>query len=164
MATQTMDNNTKTSQSTAQTNGHDGMFKAMNENFRSAFDNSVRFQQDTMKAMGGMFTGCDDMDDCRGKFETMSTDAMNFMRRSGEHTQKAFDECCKNGMNSMKKSFEIARGDNKDMFAAGRDMWMNMFDMMKMNVDTCSRMTTACIENTSEFVGKTMDMAPRKSK
>lgn len=156
MAAPTMENK-------ATTNGTDNVFKTMNENARMAFDNGVKFQQDTMKAVTNMFAGCETMDDCRGKFETVANDTINFVRKNAEQTQKAFDESCKSGMNMIKKSFETARGENKDMFAQTRDMWAGMFDMMKTNVDMFTKTTTATIENMSEFVNKTMDVS-RKSK
>lgn len=157
MANQTMDNKTMNTTNT------DNMFKAMNDNFRTAFDNSVKFQQETMKAMSNMFTGCESMDDCRGKFETMANDTVAMVRKNAEQTQKAFDEGCKNGMNMMKKTFDTAKADNKDMFAQTRDMFSGMFDMMKANMEMFTRTTTTTIETMSDFVTKTMDMTSKKT-
>lgn len=159
MANQTMDNKMN---NTNVNNINNDMFKAMNDNFRSAFDNSVKFQQETMKAVTNMFTNCDTMDDCKGKFETMANDTVSMVRKNAEQTQKAFDESCKSGINMMKKTFDTAKADNKDMFAQTRDMFSGMFDMMKTNMEMFTKTTTATIENVSEFVTKTMDMKKTK--
>ncbi|MBX3393964.1 MAG: hypothetical protein KF841_01215 [Phycisphaerae bacterium] len=158
MAAQTMDSKTMNN------NGVDNMFKTVNENFRTAYDNSVKFQQDTMKAVTGMFNGCDSMDDYRSKFEVMANDTINMVRKNAEQTQKSFDENCKNGMNVIKKAFETTRGDNKDMFVMSRDMFSTMFDMMKSNVEMFTRTTTATIENMSDFVNKSISSTAPKGK
>lgn len=157
MAAQTMDNKT------TNTNGTDNMFKNMNENFRTAFDTGVKFQQETMKSVTSMFNTCEGMEDARCKFETVANDTVSLVRKNAEQTQKAFDESCKNGMNMIQKTFETAKAD-KDIFAQTRDMWNNMFNMMKTNVDMFTRTTTATIENVSEFVNKSMDMGAKKTK
>ncbi len=157
MAAPTMDNKT------VNTNGTENMFKNMNDNVRTAFDNGVKFQQETLKSVTSMFNCCEGTEDARGKFETIANDTINMVRKNAEQTQKNFDETCKNGMNMIKKSCETMKAD-KDLFAQTRDMWSTMFDMMKTNVDMFTKTTTATIENVSEFVSKTIETGAKKTK
>lgn len=142
-------------------------FKTANDNFKSALDAGIQFQQDCFKNMTEMFGRGETTDDVRHRVETVATDTINLVRKNVEQSQRMFDDGCKSGVEMLKKSFEQfqnGNGKDKDAFTQTRDVWQNAVDAMRSNVETAARTTSQAIENWSSFFAKTVSFDKKTSK
>ena len=114
--------------------------------------------------MSKMFNCGTDCCDMNAKMESTTTEAINVVRKNAEQTQKAFDENCRTGLSTIRKSFDVVSADDKDMFTRAGDIWNCWFDAMRGNVDMTAKTTTQAIENWSDFMTKTMKNDARKAK
>jgi len=167
-ATQTPPNQTKrTTPMTQQTVENtraacENLFTASADTFRTAMDMGFKFQQDAMKTMSEFFSYGDTFKDVREQFETVTTDSINLVRKNAEQTQKFVDDGCRNGVELVRKSFELVEGKDKDVFGRSQDMMKSSFDMARHNVEMVAKTSAAAIENWSDFIGKTMPVATTK--
>jgi hypothetical protein len=142
------------------------IFQQASETFKSAVETGVKFQQDAFRSMTDSVCKGENPEDMRQRFETVTTDSMNMVRRNVEQSQKLFDEGCKTGLEMIKKNFnmfENGNGHNKDFVAQTRDMWTNAFDAVRSTMDAAARTSVQSIENWSNFVNKTMTPVEKKT-
>jgi len=141
---------------------NENKFNMATDSFRSAMDAGMKFQKDAFETMSKMFNCNTECCDVNAKMEDTTTDAINMVRKNAEQTQKAFDENCRTGLSTIRKSFDAMQEDDKDMFTRAGDIWNCWFDGMRGNVDMMAKTTTQAIENWSEFMTKTMKNGGKK--
>lgn len=147
-ATQTMDNGKAEAAN---------MFRQANDNFKTALETGMRFQQDAFRSMTDVISRGESFEDVRDRVETLATDSINLIRKNAEQAQRLFDETCKTGIETIRKTFDAVdapAGKNKDYFVAQRDLWNVAFDTMRSNVDMASKFSTQAIENWSNYFSK----------
>ena len=142
----------------------ENMFQMAGDSFRTAMDAGIQFQKDAFDTMNKMFTWGDVSGEMPERVEETTTEAVNFVRKNAEQTQKTFDESCRNGLATIRKSFEVVRDDNKDMFTRASDIWNCAFDAMRGNVDVTAKAATQAIENWTDFVTKTVKTTTKKAR
>ncbi len=133
------------------------MFRQANENFKTALETGMRFQQDAFRSMTDVISRGESFDAVRHRVETMATDSINLIRNNAEPAQRLFDESCKTGIETIRKTFDAVdapAGKSKDYFVAQRDLWTVAFDAMRTNVDMASKYSTQAIENWSNYFSK----------
>jgi hypothetical protein len=143
----------------------ENMFKTMSDSFKTMLDNSMRFQQDVFKTMTGFVNSCETMDDCRGKIETVANDSIGMVKKNAETMTRTFEEASRNNMSMFRKTFDMSKVEpNKDMIAQASDFWHTALDTMRGNVEATAKSATQMIENFSDFVSKSNQVATtRKS-
>lgn len=140
----------------------ENMFQTAGDSFKTAMDAGLKFQKDAIDTMNKMFcTGnvCGEMTE---RAQETTTEAVNFVRKSAEQTQKMFDENCRNGLSTIRKSFDMMHADDKDMVTRANDIWSNAFETMRGNVEATAKTATQTIENWSDFMTKTVKTSTKK--
>lgn len=144
-------------------NSEKNMFDQMSETFKSTMDAGMRAQNDVMQSMFDVFTGRQN-DDVRVRMERITSDSISTMRKNAEHAFKMIDENCKNGMDSVKKTFDMSNGrKDADMMDQCRSMWKTGADTMCQTMDTVTRANVQMIENWASFMDNAMRMPERKN-
>ncbi|MEK6643032.1 MAG: hypothetical protein AABZ08_03925 [Planctomycetota bacterium] len=140
-------------------------FKQANDNFKSAFDTGMKFQNEALKTVTEMFGHGENFGDVKNRVETLASDSINLVRKNTEQTQRFFDEGCKSGLEMIRKTFAATEnGNNKnDAFTQTRDIWQCAFDAMRTNIETASRTNAQAIENWSSFFNKAMTISEKKA-
>jgi len=141
------------------------MFRQANENFRSAMETGIRFQQDAFRSISDVLGRSESLEDARNRMEMMATDSINLIRKNAEQSQKLFDETCRSGMDLLRRSFELMDppgGKHKDVYGATREIWTAAFDTMRSNIEAASKTSAQAIENWSNFFSKSMSFAEKK--
>lgn len=141
----------------------DNTFQMAGESFRTAMDAGLKFQKDAFDTMNKMFCCGNVCGDMQEKTQEMTTEAVNLVRKNAEQAQKTFDENCRTGLATMRKSFDVVGEGDKDMFAKANDIWANAFDAMRGNVEMTAKTATQTIENWSDFMTKTVKTSPKKA-
>jgi len=141
----------------------ENMFQVAGDSFKTAMDAGLKFQKDAFDTMNKMFCCGDYCGDMTDKAQETTTEAVNFVRKSAEQTQKMFDENCRNGLATMRKSFDVMQADDKDMMTRASDIWSNAFDTMRGNVEATAKSATQAIENWSDFMTKSIKTGAKKA-
>lgn len=132
----------------------ENMFSEASNTFKTAMEAGLNFQREAFKTVNDMFNCCGTMENSRDRFESMATASVDTVRRNAEQTQKFFDESCRNGIGMLRKTFDVSKVEDKDVFAQTRDLWQGAFDAMRGNVEAAARATSQTIENCSNFMSK----------
>lgn len=140
----------------------ENMFQMAGDSFRTAMDAGLKFQKDAIDTMNKMFTCGNVCGEMPAQAEETTTEAVNFVRKNAEQTQKMFDENCRTGLATLRKSFDAMRDENKDMATRASDIWTSAFDAMRGNVEMTAKTATQTIENWSDFMTKTVKAANKK--
>lgn len=142
-------------------------FRQAADTFKSAMESGIKFQQDAFKAVTDVYGQNESFEDGRHRIETVATDSINLIRKNSEQSQKMFDEGCRSGLETIRKSFgalECGNGhSNKDAIDRTREVWQSAFDAMKTNLDTAAKTSAQTIENWSAFLTKTMTVGEKKA-
>jgi hypothetical protein len=142
-------------------------FRQATDTFKSAMESGIKFQQDAFKAVTDVFGQGESFDDCRGRMEAVATDSINLIRKNAEQSQKMFDEGCRTGLETMRKTFgacEMGNGhSNKDAMERTRDVWQSAFDAMKCNLVAAAKTSAQTIENWNAFFNKTVTACEKKA-
>ena len=141
----------------------DNMFQTAGDSFKTAMDAGLKFQKEAFDTMNKMFCCGDICGDMPAKAQDVTTEAVNFVRKNAEQTQKTFDENCRTGLATMRKSFDVVGDGNKDMFTKANDIWANAFDAMRGNVEMTAKTATQTIESWSDFMSKTVKTNSKKA-
>lgn len=142
------------------------IFHQASETFRTAIENGIKLQQDAFRTMTDSTGRGETPEEMKQRFETITTDSLNLVRKNVEQSQKLFDEGCKTGLEMIRKNFsalESGNGHNHDLAAQTREMWTNAFEAVRSTVDAAARTSVQSIENWSTFFTKSMTPTEKKS-
>lgn len=134
----------------------ENMFQMAGDSFKTAMDAGLKFQKDAIDTMSKVFTCGNVCGEMPERVEETTAEAVNFVRKNAEQTQKMFDENCRNGLATLRKSFDVMRDENKDLFTRASDIWGCAFDTMRGNVELTAKTATQTIESWSDFMTKSV--------
>lgn len=128
------------------------LFKQASRSFETLFNSGTKLQEEAFRMFSQPFTGCETLEDVCRRGEQFTTDLIGTIQRNMAESFKAADAQCKNSVDLVRKTFEVAdrRGD-ADVRDRAVSFWQATFDAFRTANEISTKTGMQTIENWSSF-------------